>query len=297
MNVETLDTHKIATGDEHPVRADLYRPAGYAVDDPLPHLAVLSHGFKGYRRWGFIPHLALALQSAGIATLSVGFSHNGRDEAGEGGDPGFSSVELFRRNTLRRERTDLETVLEWARSDDLTLQLADNAPIGLWGHSRGGIASILLALEDPDIRALSTWATACHPDTYKDAQKEKWREKGALEFNDVATRTRLGIGVAYLNDIEANADYYDLGVRAGDLTVPHLIIHGESDLAVPVADGQKFYDTEKIRADKKLLRLLTGHTFGYAEGNVSEALTKATEATAKWFVEHLSPQESNKETE
>jgi len=186
-------------------------------------------------------------------------------------------------------------VLAWARSEDATLELAEDARIGLWGHSRGGVASILVALDDPEICALSTWSTAAHPDSYKDSQKERWREKGALEFNDAATRTRLGIGVDYLNDLETNTEYYDLGLRAGDLAVPHLIIHGENDLAVPVADGQKFYDTEIIRADKKLLRLLTGHTFGYDGGIVSEALTKATEETVNWFIEYLAPQKPDKE--
>jgi len=295
MNLDILETHTIETGDDHALRVDLYRPLDYVADDLLPNLVVLCYGLKGYRRWGFIPHLAAALQKAGIASLAMDFSHNGRPESSDGTEPGFNSTDLFRNNTLRRERMDLETVLAWVRSDDPAVALSKSAPIGLWGHSRGGITSILLALDDPDIRALSTWSTTCHPDTYRDAQKKRWREKGALEFNDAATNTRLGIGIAYLNDIETNAAYYDVGVRAGELTVPHLIVHGENDLAVPVADGQRFYDTEIFRADKKLLRLLTGHTFGYEDGHITEALTKAADSTVEWFAEYLSPKELLKE--
>jgi fermentation-respiration switch protein FrsA (DUF1100 family) len=77
-----------------------------------------------------------------------------------------------------------------------------------------------------------------------------------------------------------------------------LIVHGEHDPTVPVKDSYRYYDTPTIRADKKLLRLLTGHTYGYDDGFIaSEALDNATKATVEWFETYLratsSPPESS----
>ena len=45
---------------------------------------------------------------------------------------------------------------------------------------------------------------------------------------------------------------------------------------------------QKIKADKKLLRLLTGHTYGYDDGRIaSEALDNAIKATEEWFEAYL----------
>ena len=54
-----------------------------------------------------------------------------------------------------------------------------------------------------------------------------------------------------------------------------------------MADSYRFYDTPTIRADKKLLWLLTGHTFAYEEGSESEALKNALKATVDWFDAYL----------
>jgi fermentation-respiration switch protein FrsA (DUF1100 family) len=94
--------------------------------------------------------------------------------------------------------------------------------------------------------------------------------------------------VSLLDDIEQHREDYAAADRACDLAIPHLIVHGEHDPTVPVADSYRFYDTPTIRADKKLLRLLTGHTYGYDDGRIaSEALDNAITATEEWFETYL----------
>jgi dienelactone hydrolase len=291
----------IPTRDAHPVVADWYAPNG-ADHGGVDRVVVMSHGFKGHRRWGFIPRVAARLQMKGFGVLAIDFSFNGHVPADgsvvESVTDAFVAPELFRANTIGRELDDLAAVRAWLRDPmggAFLLGLAENAAVGLWGHSRGGVVSILAALEDPSVAALATWSASAHPDHYTERQKKTWREKGELAFTDYASGTSLALGLALLDDLEQRYDAYAVGERAKDLAMPHLIVHGEHDPTVPVADSYRFYDTPSIRADKKLLRLLTGHTYGYDEGRIaSEALDNATKATLEWFETYLGAKTSPK---
>jgi alpha-beta hydrolase superfamily lysophospholipase len=292
----------IPTRDEHPVLADWYPPL--IDENSVRHIVVLSHGFKGHRRWGFIPLLAARLAASGFGALAIDFSHNGR--VPEDGSPTVGSAQiiapsLFRANTIARELEDLSAVLKWIRDPARgrkALGLDPDVAIGLWGHSRGGVVSILTALDDDSISALVSWSASAHPDHFTERQKMQWREKGELAFKDLNSETPLALDVQLLNDIEQHRDDYAAADRARDLAIPHLIVHGEHDPTVPVKDSYRYYDTPTIRADKKLLRLLTGHTYGYDDGYIaSEALDNATKATVEWFETYLrstsSPSESS----
>jgi dienelactone hydrolase len=280
-----MTAHEIATCDEFPVVADVYEPAG---DGPANRAVIMCHGFKGHRRWGFIPTLAQRLAGVGIAAMAMDFSHNGRTPDGEAG---FIAPDRFAANTIARERADLDAVTSWAREGGGG-SIAADARLGLWGHSRGGVAAILAALDDPSIPAIATWSTAAHPDFYTDRQKERWRTDGGYRFTDNETGTPLELGLEYLDDIEGHRDEYGLAQRVEHLRAAHLIVHGDHDLVIPVEDAVSLYETPTMRADKKLLRLLTGHTFGYETKVVGEALERALATTLEWFDEYLSTPES-----
>jgi alpha-beta hydrolase superfamily lysophospholipase len=293
---------RIPTRDEHPVLADWYAPL--ITQSSVKHIIVMSHGFKGHRRWGFIPLLAARLAASGFGALAIDFSHNGRvpeDGSPAIGGPQVIAPNLFRANTIARELEDLSAVLEWIRDPVRgrnILGLDTDVAIGLWGHSRGGVVSILTALDDDSVSALVSWSASAHPDHFTERQKTQWREKGELAFRDLNSETPLALDVQLLDDIEQHRADYAAADRAQNLAIPHLIVHGEHDPTVPVKDSFRYYDTPTIRADKKLLRLLTGHTYGYDDGFIaSEALENATKATVEWFETYLrstaSPSESN----
>jgi dienelactone hydrolase len=268
-----MTTHEIASRDDRPIRVDV-GPTGPS------RAVILCHGFKGHRRWGFIPDLARRLGEAGILAVAMDFSLGGH---GPDGGPAFPHPDRFRRNTIARERDDLARVIRWVR------QGAGGAAsgLGLWGHSRGGVAVVLAALEDETIPAIVTWSTAAHPDFYTARQKARWRKLGGYEFKDAETGTPLVIGVEYLDDIERNAVEYDLGGRAGTLAAAHLVVHGEQDLVIPVADADVLARGPGARSEKELLRLRTGHTFGYGRGAPSKAYQVAAASTVEWFDRRL----------
>jgi pimeloyl-ACP methyl ester carboxylesterase len=250
---------------------------------------------KGYRRWGFIPRLGETLRATGMATLAIDFSHNGAagGDGGTSGGPVYGHPELLKRNTLDRERRDLAAVIQWIR-DGGDGRFGPAAGVGLWGHSRGATAVLLNALDDPEaLRAVVTWSATAHADIYTPRQKARWREAGEFDWLESESGQRLAMGVCFLDDLESRFDEYALADRAGDLRVPHLIVHGESDLVIPVNNAERFADAKPVVAEKKLVRLRTGHTFGFGQTENPKPLALAIETTVDWFRRHLPIQEGS----
>ncbi len=282
MPLQPIETIEIPAADGFAIRADLYAP----LDGSRSGLVILCHGFKGYRTWGFFPYLAECLAGAGIAALAIDFSFDG--DLG-----GTARPDLFQRNTIKRERADLEAVLRPVVHERPGNLAGARLPIGLFGHSRGGVIATLAACENHAIGALCTWSCPAHPDHFTAAQKERWRGQGEYDFTDSRGGARLALSTDYLDDLENNREAYDLVRRVAALRVPHLIIHGETDLAVRVDDARALHDAERELHDKKLLVLRTGHTFGVADGpamdaeNPPRALAEACYETVRWFNHHF----------
>jgi dienelactone hydrolase len=278
MSFNPIETIEVPAEDGHPIRGDLYMP----LDGSRSGLVILCHGFKGYRTWGFFPYLATCLAGAGMAALAIDFSFDG--DLG-----GTARPDLFQRNTIRRERADLDAVLRPVVHERIGNLAGARVPVGLFGHSRGGVVAALAACENPAMGALCTWSCPAHPDHFTAAQKERWRRQGEYDFTDARGGSRLALSTDYLDDVETNREAYDLVRRVATLRVPHLIVHGEADLAVRVDDARALHDAEKELRDKKLLVLRTGHTFGVADGsamdadNPPRALAEACVATVRWF--------------
>jgi dienelactone hydrolase len=303
-------TIQVPTADGNAVRGDLYLPP----ERTPAAVVVLCHGFKGYKTWGFFPYLAGRLRDAGMAALAIDFSLNGTfPEGPEEGKPlsarptrrapgsaptaratRYVRPDLFRENTVARERDDLASTLRSLAHDGLGGRVDTASTVGLFGHSRGGVSAILAALENARVEALCTWSTPDHPDHLTARQKAVWRRLGEYDFADAIDGTPLSLSVAYLDDLERHRDIYDLRLRVERLSVPHLIVHGEMDLAVPVRCAHALHEAERRLRDKRLVIVpRTGHTFGVSDppGLDTEkpprALVEVCDATVDWFDTHL----------
>jgi dienelactone hydrolase len=284
---------QIPTGDDHPVWADYYEPRGGDGGSAAGSVVVLCHGMKGHRRWGFIPRLASSLQAAGLPVFAIDFSHNGV----AGGDPGVSGrpvyrePEMMKRNTIDRERRDLAAVVAWVRSGG-SGGIVPRARIGLWGHSRGATSVLLNALEQPSaVSAIATWSAPAYADIYRPRQKRRWREAGEYEWLEGASGQRLAMGVCFLDDLEAHRGDYALADRSAGLEVPHLIVHGEMDLVIPVTNADRFAAARPPGVEIKKVLLRTGHTYGIARSDDPDALKTAINETVEWFRRHLSAEQ------
>lgn len=249
-------------------------------------LVVICHGFKGFMDWGFFPYLAELLSERGFAALRFNLTSSGMRPGGEL----VSDVAAFRDTTLSQDLDELAAVLGHA-ADGLDCERIDPDRIGLFGHSRGGGTAILAAATSPwreRLGALVTWAALSTFDRYDAAQKAAWRRHGEMPVVNARTGQELALGRRVLEDFEARRDALDVGAAAERVAAPWLLVHGEDDETVPVAETDVLVAATGGRAER--LRIPGGtHTFNvdHPFNGPSRELVRAMNATQSWFRRQL----------
>lgn len=244
---------------------------------------VLVHGFKGFKDWGHFPLVAERLAEFGLFVISFNLSGSGI-----GDDPErFTELDRFRDNTLTREVTDLDLVLDALHAGRLPGP-AGHRRVVLLGHSRGSIATTIAAGRRSDIAGLVTWAGVGRlGDRYPEETRRRWRADGELPMVNARTGQSMPIGLEALDDLELHLEDYSPDHLAASLRVPHLLIHGDADSSVPVAESEAVVQASVGRAR---LVILPGadHTFGSVHPFAGEGphLTRALNLTRE-FVDSL----------
>ncbi len=261
-----------------PRPGDVLRGEVRIPDGPPPRTAVVvAHGFKGFKDWGFFPHLCRALAGAGHAVVSFNFSRNGI-----GTDPErFTELERFGANTYSLELDELLSVLR----ETLDGELVPRRPrrVGLLGHSRGGAQAVLAAAEEPRVASLVTWAAVSRFDRWRPDTLEEWRRDGRIWVLNGRTGQQMPLDLTLLEDYEANRDRLDVLAAAGRVEAPWLVAHGTEDETVPFREGRAL--AEAGSAARLLPVEGAGHTFGAAHPFTASnpALDRVVDATLAHF--------------
>ena len=266
--VETTPPH----GDV--IRADVRAPAR---GDPRTAVLV-AHGFKGFKDWGFFPRLSERLAEDGHLVVSFNFSLNGT-----GPDlVDFTDLEAFGRNTLSRELEDLRWMVDRTMAGDWSGGRAP-AATGLLGHSRGGGAGIVTAAEHSGVAALVTWAAVSSFHRWGDEHVRDWTTRGVTYVPNARTGQQMPLYRTLWDDLQANADRLDVTAAAAMVRVPWLIVHGEEDATVHVAEAHRLKEAGPSAA----LRVIagSGHTFEavHPMEESTPGLEAAVEATLRHF--------------
>jgi pimeloyl-ACP methyl ester carboxylesterase len=281
MATAQLTSFTLPGADGGPLRGDV-RTSAPGASRPA---VVIAHGFKGFKDWGFFPHLADRLARAGFTAVSFNFSGSG---VGPEGDR-FTEPERFARATFGGDLEDLATVLAALREGTLVPGLAPPSRLGLFGHSRGGGVGVLAAAAQPAVRSLVTWSAIAHALRWGAETVRKWRAEGKLDITNARTGEVLPIHTDVLDELEADQDgRFDIAAAAGRVGVPWLIVHGDVDESVPIREGELLHRASGRRAELLLVRH-GSHTFGARHpwaGSTPE-LDQAMDATAGWFLETL----------
>jgi dienelactone hydrolase len=281
MATPVLTRFELPGADGGPLRGDL-RAAGRGGSRPA---VVICHGFKGFKDWGFFPHLADRLARGGVTAVSFNFSGSG---VGPDGDS-FSEPDRFGHATLGKDLRDLLTVLEALRRGSLPTGQGAPTAIGLFGHSRGGGVAILHAAGDPGVKALVTWSAIGSSRRWGPETMARWRREGRMDVTNTRTGQVLPLYTDALDELEGDtAGRLDIGAAAARVAAPWLMVHGEVDESVPVKEA--LYLRERSAGHAELLLVPHGsHTFGarHPWGGMTHELERAMDATASWFLRAL----------
>ena len=250
-------------------------------------VAVLCHGFKGFCEWAFFPPLAELLRQRGLAVVRFNFTGSGVAL----GEDRVSDLQAFREQTITGDLDDLLAVV--AALPRLGGARFDLDRLGLLGHSRGGGAAILAAAR-PELRerlrALVTWAAVSRFDRLPAAEVDAWRRSGEWLVVNARTGQELPVGLALLEDVERHLAELDLRAAAAQRHAPWLIVHGERDETVPVAEADVL--AAAAAPPVELLKLADAdHTFGarHPFAGPTPSLIAALNATQTWLLRHLRP--------
>ena len=246
---------------------------------------VICHGFKGFKDWGFFPHVAARLAQAGIAAISFNFSGSGVGPDGES----FSEPERFRRGMPSADLEDIRVVWDAVQGGGLVGGLAPPTVMGIFGHSRGGATALLHAAEHPECRALVTWAAISSYFRWGAETVRRWREQGSLDIVNQRTGEVLPLGVGYLEDLDAHGARLDLLDAARRVGAPWLIVHGSVDETVKVEEAKVLQAAARSAPTKLAVVDGGSHTLGARhpwDGSTPQ-LDRAMDLTVDWFVRNL----------
>lgn len=268
--------------DGGPLRGEV-RTAAVGADRPA---VVICHGFKGFKNWGFFPHLATRVARAGMTAVTFNFSGSGVGPDGES----FSEPERFAHATVSNNLVDLATVTSALLNGNLLPGLAVPTQLGLFGHSLGGAVALLHAAQVEQCSALVTWAAVADFLRWDEPTVEAWRASGKIDIVNARTGDVLPLYVGYLQDLDRHRDgAFNLTRAAGTIEPPWLIVHGEADEAVAPSDGERLYQAAK--RSTRQLELIGGgsHTLGARHpwaGSTAE-LDRGMDLTVEWFSRYL----------
>lgn len=239
-------------------------------------LAVIVHGFKGFKDWGFFPWLAERLQQHRIAVCRFNMSRSGI-----GDDPEtFERLDLFAGDTYSIQLADLRTVVRHARA-----QLPE-LPTFLLGHSRGGGIALLGAADAVGLHGVIAWSPISRCDRWDEATKARWRKDGHLDNVNTRTKQNMRLSCAVLDDYERNRERLDIERAARELRVPLFVVHGRRDESVPAEEGQRL---AALAEDASLLVIdRAGHTMNAIHPlvHVPFELLLAAETSAHFILAH-----------
>jgi uncharacterized protein len=286
-----LDAGSLEQGEKLYLRGEVRLPAhasGEGSSDGggesgrlrLPVL-VISHGFKGFKDWGFFPYVAERLAAEGYYTVTFNFSCNGVNETD------FDELHKFAVNTYSREQADLTLLLEAVKEGKLPLaERADSGKIHLLGHSRGGGNSILAAAERPgEISSVTTWNGNANPDLFDDAFKAQIAQDGVAYVPNARTKQEMPIRAVFYEDLREHGERHNIARRLDEIKAPVLQVQGDQDSPRLKAGFETLREASPRHAAGIVTIAGGTHTFGAVHPfqGTTPQLEEALEATISFL--------------
>ena len=231
----------------------LHHPAG----NDTAGAAILCHGMESDKNSTKLIFFSQQLAQRGILTLRFDFSYVG-ESSGKFEDITYSGEveDLRAAYALMRNRHDVK--------------------IAIFGSSMGGTVALMFAAAEPQVAALVTLAAPLHPENFPKrvlppAGLERWRRRGYTRFNGQR------LNVTMLEDLES----IDVPGAARKIRCPVLILHGDADEVVPVAEAHELHGC--LTSSKRLSILKDG------DHRLSDPIImqRAMHEALDWLTDHV----------
>ncbi|NOU92668.1 alpha/beta hydrolase [Paenibacillus sp. LMG 31456] len=276
LNAGKLPTEK---GEELYIRGEV-RVLEEQADNllSLKPVLIISHGFKGFKDWGFFPYAASQFALQGFYVVTFNFSCNGVNETD------FDELDKFSFNTYSREQADLSLLLQALLAKQLPeSERADLQRVYLLGHSRGGGNSILFASEHSEVKAVITWNGNGNADLFDEAFKATIAEHGIAYVANARTKQQMPIRRDFYEDLAEHPSRYHIPGRLSALGIPVLQLQGNKDSE----RLQAGFQTLRQAAPQHRSVTITGgtHTFGAVHpfAGTTEQLEEAIRLTVDFL--------------
>jgi uncharacterized protein len=230
-------------------------------EKPNGKLILFLHGFKSFKDWGPWPWLANNLAYTGFAVLKINFSHNGVGATNETKEE-FVNLNLFQKNSLSTELSDIEIVLEFINQNKNTLFANLNTEdLIIMGHSRGGGMALVAANQFKNIKKVITLNAVGDFETlWSNYNKEEWQTNKVVYTYNGRTKQNMPLGYELLQDYNENKSKFNLKQIIANMPADWLLIHALNDETVSVENA---YTYKALRSNVILNTIPnTGHTFG-----------------------------------
>jgi pimeloyl-ACP methyl ester carboxylesterase len=227
----------------------------------LPHgAAILCHGMESAKNSEKLIFLAESLAARGILALRFDFRYVG-ESSGRFADITYSG-----------EVEDLQAAYE-------LIQSRWPGKTAIFGSSMGGTVALLFAAQnahDARVAAVVTLAAPVHPENFPTRvltpqQLQAWREYGYTSYHGQR------LNVSLLDDLER----LDVTTAVRQIACPVLILHGEADEVVPVAEAHELH---ALLTSPKQLSIFRETDHGFSNPHV---MRQAMSAALDWLTEHV----------
>jgi len=216
---------------------------------------ILVHGFTGDKdEWGRFTKAAYEFKKAGYAVLRFDFAGSGESD-----DSGI---------TVENEVADLKSAIDF-------VQRQGYSKISLFGHSLGGLCSILVSDEKIITMVLTAPVTkAKTPDLFNEDQpmRKEIEEKG---FVILRKHKEFRVEKQYIVERE-NINQEEI---LSKIKCPVLIIHGDKDEKVPLEHSQNAIQLLPEGSKLEIIR--------NADHGLKKEWGTIVSLATKWFADHF----------
>lgn len=238
----------------HPIPDGLRNHLGEALDSawtpaaaPGSPIVVIAHGVTSHHDRPWLVALSEALAERGISSLRISYAGNGRSEG------------RYQESTISKEVEELRTVVQ-------ALADAGTPTLAYAGHSMGGAVGVrAVAQHDLPVQCLVSLAGMIEVQAFV-----------TRHFGDLTPGKDVLLGKShcpysqeYLDDCLAIGDVL---ADAARITRPWLLIHGDADELVPLAESEA---AARATEHAQLISMAgIDHRFTGAEAEMAEAVAQ-----------------------